>query len=69
MWIVLTECMERLKTFNISISNGNTESFNGKFTANFFSDRAFYVTIAAADIESQVSPYIILKVLRPRVLV
>ena len=25
--------MERLKTSNVSFSNGNTEEFNGKFTA------------------------------------
>ena len=45
--------MERLKTSNVSISNGSTEEFNGKFTAKIdFSDQAFYVTIADAGIGS-----------------
>ena len=27
------ECMERLQTSNVSVSNGSTEEFDGKFTA------------------------------------
>ena len=47
------ECMERLETFNvsISISIGGTEEFSWQiYCKNWFSDRAFYVTIADADI-------------------
>ena len=35
--------MERLQTYNVSISKVAQKSFNGKFTAkNWFSDRAFF---------------------------
>ena len=47
------ECMERLKTSNVGISNGSTEEFQWQiYCKNWFSDRSFYVTIADADIES-----------------
>ena len=49
----LKECMEWLLISSVSISNGSTKSFNSKFTAKFdLSVRAFYVTIADADIGS-----------------
>ena len=48
------ECMERLQTSNVSISNCSTEellSLRQIFGKNgFFLDQAFYVTIADADI-------------------
>ena len=38
-------------TSNVSISNGNTEEFEWQtYYKHLFSDRAFYVTIADADI-------------------
>ena len=50
------ECMERLYTSNVSISNGSTEEFLWQiYFKNCFSDRAFYVTIADVDIGSQKS--------------
>ena len=49
----LKECMERLKTFDVSISNGSRETFERQiYCENLFSDRVFYVTIADADIWS-----------------
>ena len=45
--------MERLWTSNVSISNGSSEGFQRQiYCKNWFSDRAFYVTIADADIKS-----------------
>ena len=45
--------MERLKTSNVTISNGNMDEFNSKFTAKIdFSDRVFYIIITDADIGS-----------------
>ena len=45
------ECMKRLETFNVSISIGGTAEFSWQnYCKNWFSDRAFDVTIADADI-------------------
>ena len=50
--------MQRLKSFNVSISNGNTVEFQPQiYCKNWFSDRVFYVTITDADIGSLKSPY------------
>ena len=51
----LKECrpIERLWTFNVSISNGSWEEFQRQiYCKNWFSDRVFYVTIVDADIWS-----------------
>ena len=50
---LLKECMERLQTSNVSISNGTTEQFYWQiYCKNGFSDRALYVIIGDADIGS-----------------
>ena len=42
--------MERLYTSNVTISNGSTEELKWEINCkNWFSDGAFYVTIADAD--------------------
>ena len=48
--------MERLKTSNVSISNGSREEFWWQiYCKNRFSDRVFYIIIADADIGSPIS--------------
>ena len=52
--------MERLKTSNVSISKSSTEEFKWQiYSKIWFSGRAFYVTIADADIGSLKSLHIL----------
>ena len=55
------ECMERLQTFNVSNSNGNTEEAQSKiYCKSWCPNRVFHGTIVAADIGSLKSLHIFL---------
>ena len=63
MYIVQTffkECIERIYTFNVSISNGSKEEFKQHiYCKNWFSDRVFIMLSLIMLTKLEVFPYII----------